>query len=133
MLFEMVSTLLDRDYAQNLQMTAIISRLAMFPHPYLHEFLLNPTLSTSSTARTLYAVVSGVLDRAKMETEGIEDLPRKVSICRRTLVCKGTSEGERLMFNMTRRETRIIDGLIVLEEFGKELAAIALVKYHMAC
>ena len=133
MLFDMVSTLLDRDYAQNLQMTAIVSRLAMFPHPYLHEFLLNPTLSTSSSARTLYGVVSGVVDRAKMETESIEDLPRKVSICRRTLVCKGTSEGERLMFTMTSKERRIIDGLIVLEEFGKELAAIALVKYHMAC
>ena len=133
MLFDMLSTILDRDYAQNLQMTAVISRLAMFPHPYLHEFLLNPTLPTSSTARTLYGIVSGVVARAKTETEGIEDLSRKVSICRRSLVCKGTLEGERLMLNLTSRETRIINGLIVLEEFGKELAAIALVKYHMAC
>lgn len=28
--------------------------------------------------------------------------------------------------------SRVIDGLIVVEEFGKELAAIALVKYHLA-
>ena len=48
-------------------------------------------------------------------------------------MCEGPSEGERLSLNLTRRETRVIDGLIVLEEFGKELAAIALVKYHMAC
>ena len=112
-------------------MTAIVSRLAMFPHPYLHEFLLNPTLSTSSSARTLYSVIRSVLDHAKTETEDIEDLPKKISMCRKTLVSKGGSE--RLMFPMTSKETRIIDGLIVLEEFGKELAAIALVKYHMAC
>jgi len=130
-IFNLVSSLLNRDYAQNLQMTAIVSRLAMFPHPYLHEFLLNPTLSTSSSARTLYSVIRSVLDHAKTETEDIEDLPKKISMCRRTLVSKGGSE--RLMFPMTSKETRIIDGLIVLEEFGKELAAIALVKYHMAC
>ena len=133
MLFDMVTTLLDQDYTQNLQITALVSRLAMFPHPYLHEFLLNPTLPTSSSARTLYGVVGGLVDRARMEMESIEDLPRKVSIRRRTLVSKGAADKERPMFAMTSKETRIIDGLIVLEEFGKELAAIALVKYHMAC
>ena len=64
------------------QVTALISRLAMFPHPYLHEFLLNPMLPTAASARTLYTVVAGVLARAKRETGGIGELDRKISACR---------------------------------------------------
>ena len=37
-----------------------------------------------------------------------------------------------MALNLTPRETKMIDGLIIMEEFGKEIAAIALVKYHMA-
>jgi hypothetical protein len=110
--------------------TALLSRLALFPHPYLHEFLLNPTIPLTPGARTLHSTLSKVLVRARSETEGIEQLQRKIYVCRKTLLGSGS---ERLALNLTRREAKVIDGLIVLEEFGKELAAITLVKYHMAC
>ena len=39
----------------------------------------------------------------------------------------------RMALNLTKQETNVIDGLIILEEFSKEIAAITLVKYHHAC
>ncbi len=129
-LFDMLEGILERDYDVNLQVTALLSRLALFPHPYLHEFLLNPTIPVASGARTLFSTLNLVLDKARRETEGIEQLQRKIYVCRKTLL---GSESERLALNLTKRETKVIDGLIILEEFGKELAAITLVKYHMAC
>jgi len=43
-LLDMVASCLDNDYDTNLQLTSVISRLAQFPHPHLHEYLLNPTI-----------------------------------------------------------------------------------------
>ena len=60
----------------------------------------------------------------------INSFQRKIYVCRKTLL---GSEHDRAALNLTRRETRVIDGLIILEEFSKEIAAITLVKYHQAC
>lgn len=43
------------------------------------------------------------------------------------------SRHDREALNLTLKETKVIDGLIILEEFSKEIAAITLVKYHHSC
>lgn len=40
-------------YEVNLQLTAVISRLALLPHPYLHEFLLNTIIPRHTNADNL--------------------------------------------------------------------------------
>jgi hypothetical protein len=44
-------------YEINLQLTGLVSRLAMLPHPYLHEYLLNPLLPLHSEANSLFSVL----------------------------------------------------------------------------
>ena len=48
MSFFQVETLLDRDYDVNLEVTALCAKLAYLPHPYTHEYLLNPTIPLTS-------------------------------------------------------------------------------------
>ncbi|NXN46880.1 F16B2 protein, partial [Rhinoptilus africanus] len=44
-LFDRMSRILDQPYSLNLQVTSVLSRLAAFPHPHLHEYLLDPYLT----------------------------------------------------------------------------------------
>lgn len=129
-LFDMLENLLEQDYEVNLSVTALLAKLAQLPHPYLHEFLLNPTIPIVPGTRTLHSLMQNLLMTIKNETKTIEQLQRKVYVCRKTLL---GSESDRIALNLTRRETKVIDGLIILEEFSKEIAAITLVKYHQAC
>ncbi|CAG5117910.1 unnamed protein product, partial [Candidula unifasciata] len=57
MLFDKLAHLLDQSYSVNLLLTAIIARVALLPHPNLHEFLLDPFLPTLERSRTLYSVL----------------------------------------------------------------------------
>ncbi len=43
-LFDLVESIVDRDYDVNLEVTALCAKLAFLPHPYTHEYLLNPTI-----------------------------------------------------------------------------------------
>jgi hypothetical protein len=53
----MVLRMLDQPYSMNLQLTSIISQLAMFPHPFLHEYLLDASIPLVPGARSLYSVL----------------------------------------------------------------------------
>ena len=44
----------------NLQLTPVISKLALIPHPRLHEFLLDPYLPLVPGVRSLYTVLQKV-------------------------------------------------------------------------
>ena len=44
-------------YELNLQLTAVLSRLAAFGHPLLHEYLLNPYIHLSDGSRSLFSVL----------------------------------------------------------------------------
>lgn len=42
-------------------MTSVLSRLAAFPHPHLHEYLLDPYLSLAPGCRSLFSVLVRVM------------------------------------------------------------------------
>lgn len=48
---------LCQPYELNLQVTSVLSRLAVFPHPHLHEYLLDPYVSLSPGARSLFSTL----------------------------------------------------------------------------
>ncbi|TKC53553.1 hypothetical protein EI555_015502, partial [Monodon monoceros] len=87
-LFDRMGRILDQPYDVNLQVTSVLSRLSLFPHPHIHEYLLDPYVNLASGCRSLFSVIV--------------------------------------------RHITLLEGVIVLEEFCKELAAIAFVKYHAA-
>ncbi len=86
------------------QVTALLSRLCQLPHPHLHEYLLNPTVPLQPGTRTMHSVLRGVLGRAKEATEGVDQLQRKVYVCRKTLL---GSEADRAALNLSRKETKV--------------------------
>ena len=71
--------LLEREYDINLSLTAILSKLAQLPNPFLHEFLLNPTIPVAAGARTMHGILNKILERVKEETKDIDQL--QVSYC----------------------------------------------------
>ncbi|NXF41500.1 F16B2 protein, partial [Nyctibius bracteatus] len=63
-LFDRMSRILDQPYSLNLQLTSVLSRLAAFPHPHLHEYLLDPYLSLAPGCRSLFSVLVRVMSPA---------------------------------------------------------------------
>lgn len=55
---EMSSFLLTpQPYDVNLQVTSVLSKLSLFPHPHIHEYLLDPYVNLASGCRSLFSVI----------------------------------------------------------------------------
>lgn len=67
MLFDKVSNMPRQTYEVNLEVTGLISRLALLPHPYLHEFLLNPLLPLIPGTKSLFLCLQKVVKQLVSE------------------------------------------------------------------
>nr|XP_034371161.1 protein FAM160B1 isoform X2 [Arvicanthis niloticus] len=112
-LFDRMGRILDQPYDVNLQVTSVLSRLSLFPHPHTHEYLLDPYVNLASGCRSLFSVI----------VRRIQDFTPKLLLVRKRLL--GLEPEGPIVDHIT-----LLEGVIVLEEFCKELAAIAFVKYH---
>lgn len=121
---DLLASLADQDYDVNLQTTSLVSSLALIPHPHLHEFLLNPTVPFNSHARTPYTILKGVVHQIEPFILAKEDYKNYLKITRFQLL--GTMED--LDYERDENDSKF-EALIVIEEFTKELAAIAYAKY----
>uniref|UniRef100_A0A4W4FET0 FHF complex subunit HOOK interacting protein 2B n=1 Tax=Electrophorus electricus TaxID=8005 RepID=A0A4W4FET0_ELEEL len=119
-LFDRIARILEQPYVLNLQVTSVLSCLAAFPHPHLHEYLLDPYISLSPGARSLFSTLVRVMGELMQRIQHLPSFTHRVVAVRRQLM--GLDEQ-----TMTDHGT-LLKGVIVLEEFCKELAAIAFVK-----
>ncbi|XP_052459750.1 FHF complex subunit HOOK interacting protein 2B [Carassius gibelio] len=119
-LFDRIARILEQPYELNLQVTSVLSRLAVFPHPHLHEYLLDPYISLSPGARSLFSTLVRVIGELMQRIQQIHNVTDNLMMIRRQLMGQ---EEETLLDHVT-----LLKGVIVLEEFCKELAAIAFVK-----
>ncbi|NXE15800.1 F16B2 protein, partial [Lophotis ruficrista] len=119
-LFDRMARILDQPYSLNLQLTSVLSRLAALPHPHLHEYLLDPYLSLAPGCRSLFSVLVRVIGDLMQRLQRVPHFRAKLLLVRRQLL--GLVPGEQM------DHTMLFKGVVVLEEFCKELAAIALVK-----
>ncbi|KAM3659254.1 FHF complex subunit HOOK-interacting protein 2B [Ammospiza maritima maritima] len=119
-LFDRMSRILDQPYSLNLQVTSVLSQLAAFPHPHLHEYLLDPYLSLAPGCRSLFSVLVRVIGELMQRLQRVPRARAKLLLVRRQLL--GLVPGEQM------DHTVLLKAVVVLEEFCKELAAIALVK-----
>lgn len=122
MLFEKVASIPKQKYEVNLQLTVVISRLALLPHPYLHEFLLNPLLPLAPGTKNLFICLQKVVKQLVNEVPKTPDHKQMLKETRERLLEDCSHDGE--------KENILFESVIVTEEFCKELAAIAYVKYH---
>ncbi|KAG7480704.1 hypothetical protein MATL_G00059080 [Megalops atlanticus] len=119
-LFDRLARILEQPYELNLQVTSVLSRLAVFPHPHLHEYLLDPYISLAPGSRSLFSVLIRVIGDLMQRIQHIPNFTERLLHVRKQLMAL---EPESLTDHMT-----LLKGVIVLEEFCKELAAIAFVK-----
>ncbi|XP_010632881.1 protein FAM160B1 isoform X3 [Fukomys damarensis] len=110
-------------YDVNLQVTSVLSRLSLFPHPHMHEYLLDPYVNLASGCRSLFSVIVRVVGDLMVRIQRIQDFTPKLLLVRKRLL--GLEPEGPVIDHIT-----LLEGVIVLEEFCKELAAIAFVKYH---
>ncbi|PSN44327.1 hypothetical protein C0J52_11105 [Blattella germanica] len=122
MLFTRLVRLPYQPYEINLQLTGLVSRLAMLPHPFLHEFLLNPLLPVLSGANSLFSTLQLVASELMTQVPALKNYKQLLPSTRQKLLGDGTDAPE--------EENSVLESVVVLEEFCKELAAIAFVKYH---
>ncbi|XP_071013402.1 FHF complex subunit HOOK-interacting protein 2B isoform X2 [Oncorhynchus clarkii lewisi] len=119
-LFDRIGRILEQPYELNLQVTSVLSRLAVFPHPHLHEYLLDPYIILAPGVRSLFSVLIRVIGELMQRIEVIPNFTEKLVHVRRQLM---GLDGESGVDHMP-----LLKGVIILEEFCKELAAIAFVK-----
>ncbi|XP_059192332.1 FHF complex subunit HOOK-interacting protein 2B [Centropristis striata] len=119
-LFDRLGRVLEQPYEVNLQLTAVLSRLASFDHPLLHEYLLNPYIHLSHCSRSLFSVLIRLMGELMQRIQSVSNLTDKLLDARRHLLGLNSNTG--------LEHQTLLRGLIVLEEFCKELAAIAFVK-----
>lgn len=119
-LLDRTSRILEQPYSLNLQVTSVLSRLALFPHPHIHEYLLDPYVSLAPGCRSLFSVLVRVIGDLMQRIYRIPQFPSKLLLVRKQLT--GHVPGEHL------DQQTLLRGVVVLEEFCKELAAIAFVK-----
>ncbi|XP_067879045.1 FHF complex subunit HOOK interacting protein 2A-like isoform X2 [Heterodontus francisci] len=120
-LFDRMAQILHQPYDLNLQITSVISKVALFPHPHLHEYLLDPYINLAPGCRSLFSVIVRVIGDLMQRIQRIPQFASKLLLVRRQLM---GLEPEDIVDHAT-----LLKGVIVLEEFCKELAAISFVKY----
>nr|CAD7202876.1 unnamed protein product [Timema douglasi] len=120
MLFTRLVRLPYQPYEINLQLTSLVSRLAMLPHPYLHEYLLNPFLPVLPDTNTLFGTLELVAAELVTQIPLLKSYKQALYATRQRLL-----EG---ICDPQEETNSILESVIVLEEFSKELSAIAFVK-----
>ncbi|XP_078107850.1 FHF complex subunit HOOK-interacting protein 2B-like isoform X2 [Sander vitreus] len=119
-LFDRLGRVLEQPYELNLKLTAVLSRLSAFSHPLLQEYLLDPYISLSPCSRSLFSVLIRLIGELMQRIQQVSNLSDRLLNARRHLLGLNHNTG---LDHLT-----LLRGLIVLEEFCKELAAIAFVK-----
>ncbi|CAL8343718.1 unnamed protein product [Lota lota] len=119
-LFDRLGRLLEQPYDLNLQLTSVVSRLAAFRHPVITEFMLDPYITLTPGARTLFTVLIRVIGELMQRVQTVPDVSDRLMRIRRKLL--------KLDQHSQEEHQTLLRGIILLEEFCKELAAIAFIK-----
>ncbi|XP_052744358.1 FHF complex subunit HOOK interacting protein 2A-like [Bicyclus anynana] len=122
-LLELAARMPERPYRVNLQLTAVLARLALLPHAALREYLLRPALPAAPATRTLFRALSGVAARLAVAVPRLAQHRRRLHRTRLQLLSEDPAADD-------APRHPLLETLIVLEEFCKELAAIAFVQHQ---
>lgn len=73
MLMNKICNIPKQKYHVNYQLTVLILRLALLPHPYLHEFFLNPLIPLVPGTKSLYSCLQKVIKQLVNEATKIPE------------------------------------------------------------
>lgn len=131
LLFNQVRNMLNQPYEVNLATIAILSKLALLPHPYLHEILLSTEIPTSPGASTLFNVIQSLSVELLAEIPRRNDFSLKIrDTTKRFLSNPSLAKGNETDKKADETDSAFEAKFFVISEFLKELSAISFVKYH---
>lgn len=131
LLFNQVRNMSSHPYELNLASIAILSKLALLPNPFLHEILLSTEIPVAPGATTLFTVIQALSKKLLTEIPRYPDFSNRIHTTAKRLLSNPPLMKEEEKPKHDESE-QLFEALIVLEEFCKELAAIAFIKYHHA-
>jgi hypothetical protein len=73
MLLEKIVSIPKQKYEINLHLTILVSKLALLPHPYLHEFLLNPLIPLTPGKKSLFICLQRLVKQLVHEVPKIQN------------------------------------------------------------
>ncbi|KAE8589446.1 hypothetical protein XENTR_v10017559 [Xenopus tropicalis] len=85
-LFDRMGRILDQPYDVNLQVTSVLSKLSLFPHPHIHEFLLDPYVNLAPGCRSLFSVIVRVVGDLMVRIQRIPEFTPKLLLVRKRLL-----------------------------------------------
>ena len=145
LLFNHVKTMSSRpEYELNLAAIAILSKLALLPHPFLHEILLCTEIPIAPNASTLWSVLAILARKLLSDIPRVQNFSERIKVTairlltNPPLIRDSTVEGAVEEVELKEADTKtyendsLFETLVILDEFVKELAAIAFCKYHHA-
>lgn len=86
LLFQHVRNMATHPYEFNLAVIAILSKLALLPHPHLHEILLDPEVPVARGTHTLWSSMQWLARQLLLEVPRREGFQRKVAETGRRLL-----------------------------------------------
>ncbi|CAD5125570.1 DgyrCDS13772 [Dimorphilus gyrociliatus] len=121
-LLDKLSRTLTQSYAVNLQVTLVASRLGLIPHVLIDELLISSLTNLTIGARSYYTVLKKIIEDVKVRCP--PDFCKTLEKTRSDLM--GTQNTP--LKNGPNNQLALT--IILLEEFCKELSAIAFVKQN---
>lgn len=106
-----------------------MAKLSLIPNVYINEFFLDPTLNFSQNRPSLFNIMHKLVENLQISVKGIENLHYKLKITK-SLLLGETIPAEQLLY-IDNAEEKILQSLIVLEEFCKEISSIIYVKNYI--
>lgn len=100
-LYKLLLSMPNQPYQISLQLTAIFSKLAMMPHPYLHEYLLNPSLPTGKNVRTLYKTLQTLTKTFTTKIPKVNQFDIIIDNTRKRLLGETSSENDQRYYKNT--------------------------------
>lgn len=95
MLFKLLANMPYQPYQVNLHLTSIISKLALLPHPNLHEYLLNPMLPTAKKTQTLFKTLQELARKLTTDIPRLRNYKKIIENTRLQLMSEDPSYDER--------------------------------------
>eukprot|EP01087_Luapelamoeba_hula_P013917 TRINITY_DN4013_c0_g1_i4.p1 TRINITY_DN4013_c0_g1~~TRINITY_DN4013_c0_g1_i4.p1 ORF type:complete len:272 (+),score=20.79 TRINITY_DN4013_c0_g1_i4:792-1607(+) len=116
-LFNRLEQLFDHSLISNIRLTAVLTKLARYSHPLLRDFLLVPNLPLLPSLRSPYRILLQLAEAAKRKSNRFgKEL--------RNLLDHTHQQLATTLFTVPASEAQgLLEGLVLLEEFCKELAA----------
>ncbi|KAH9529533.1 hypothetical protein DERF_003412 [Dermatophagoides farinae] len=132
-LFDNLNSLIKLPYEMSIQLFSILAKISLVPNEYINNYFLNPTIRLKNSDESLFNILHKLIESLQISVKGIDHLHEK--LCKTKLKLLGEmipAEYENINHNKDNdeKEMKILQSLIVLDEFCKELSSIIYVKNY---